>query len=189
MAAAYMCVQQAPGRGAIRTWKGRIFFFSGSYATASLSKTIDCTFGFSSPRTRATMSGYLGVLFSAFLPSQPRRHGSRRTQRAAPVIACKHKATLADKSRATFRTRVFPDCRMGFPINFQPLRSHLMVHEPHLLKMCTVFPPSTTCTCARSPSYLYSTVNSVSVNFSSTSPTPVVGCAWTMGGRLARAFK
>lgn len=51
----------------VATWKGRIFFFSGSYATASASNTMESTSGLSSPLMRDTMSGYLGVLFSALL--------------------------------------------------------------------------------------------------------------------------
>ncbi len=42
----------------------------------------------------------------------------------------------------------------------------------HRLKIMTLLPPSMTCTCALSPSYLYSHVNSRPANFSSTSATP-----------------
>mmetsp|Transcript_25442 Transcript_25442/g.55246 ORF Transcript_25442/g.55246 Transcript_25442/m.55246 type:complete len:206 (-) Transcript_25442:1684-2301(-) len=94
-----------------RTWKGRIFFFSLSQATASLSNTMLLIPGFRAPCTRCTMSGYLPVLFSAFL-----------------------------------------------------------------LKIMTD-PSSSTCIWARSPSYLYSHVNSMSWNFSSTSPTALVALA------------
>lgn len=53
-----------------RTWKGWIFFFSLSQATASESNTMDFTCGCNRPGRRATMSGYLPVLFSAFLRAQ-----------------------------------------------------------------------------------------------------------------------
>lgn len=52
---------------------------------------------------------------------------------------------------------------------------HKLQGQTHRLKIMIFLPPSMTWICARSPSYLYSHVNSTSLNFSSTSPTPAVG--------------